>query len=62
MLKSGNDAALLLAQTLGGSTEHFVELMNAKAAELGMTHTNFINPSGAYKRDQFSTARDMAIL
>ena len=62
MLKSGNDAALLLAQTLGGSTEHFVELMNAKAAELGMAHTNFINPSGAYKRDQFSTARDMAIL
>lgn len=62
MLKSGNDAALLLAQTLGGSLEHFVELMNAKAAELGMTHTNFINPSGAYKRDQFSTARDMAIL
>lgn len=62
MLKSGNDAALLLAQTLGGSMEHFVELMNAKAAELGMTHTNFINPSGAYKRDQFSTARDMAIL
>ena len=62
MLKSGNDAALLLAQTLGGSTEHFVELMNAKAAELGMTHTNFVNPSGAYKRDQYSTARDMAIL
>jgi len=62
MLKSGNDAALLLAQTLGGSVEHFVELMNAKAAELGMSHTNFINPSGAYKRDQYSTARDMAIL
>ncbi len=62
MLKSGNDAALLLAQTLGGSLEHFVELMNAKAAELGMTGTNFINPSGAYKRDQYSTARDMAIL
>lgn len=62
MLKSGNDAALLLAQTLGGDTAHFVDLMNAKAAELGMSHTHFINPSGAYKRDQFSTARDMAIL
>lgn len=62
MLKSGNDAALLLAQTLGGSTEHFVELMNEKAASLGMKNTHFINPSGAYKRDQYSTARDMAIL
>ena len=62
MLKSGNDAALLLAQTLGGDITHFVELMNAKAAELGMDHTNFINASGAYKRDQYSTARDMAIL
>ena len=62
MLMSGNDAALLLAQTLGGDVEHFVELMNEKAAELGMEHTHFINPSGAYKRDQFSTARDMAVL
>ncbi len=62
MMKSGNDAALLLAQTLGGDVAHFVELMNAKAAELGMDQTNFINPSGAYKRDQYSTARDMATL
>ena len=62
MLKSGNDAALLLAQTIGGDLEHFIELMNEKAAALGMEHTHFINPSGAYNRDQFSTPRDMAVL
>lgn len=62
MLMSGNDAALLLAQALGGSTEAFVALMNEKAATLGMTQTHFLNPSGAYKRDQYSTARDMAVL
>lgn len=62
MLESGNDAALLLAQALGGSTDEFVSLMNEKAASLGMTGTHFVNPSGAYKRDQYSTARDMAVL
>ncbi len=62
MLESGNDAALLLAQTVAGSVESFAELMNEKAASLGMTNTHFINSSGAYKRDQYSTARDMAVL
>lgn len=62
MLESGNDAALLLAQNLGGSTTDFVRLMNEKAASLGMSNTHFVNPSGAYKSDQYSTARDMAVL
>lgn len=62
MLESGNDAALMLALTFGGSVEGFAELMNQKAAELGMTNTHFINASGAYKSGQYSTARDMAIL
>lgn len=62
MLESGNDAALLLANTFGGSMEGFVELMNAKAAELGMANTHFLNASGAYKSGQYSTARDLAIL
>ena len=62
MLESGNDAALLLANTFGGSVEGFAELMNAKAAELGMVNTHFVNASGAYKSGQYSTARDMAIL
>ena len=62
MLESGNDAALELATHLDGSIEAFADRMNAKAEELGMQNTHFINASGAYKSGQFSTARDMAIL
>ncbi len=62
MLESGNDAAMLIAQTLGGDVEGFVQIMNAKAVELGMVNTCFANASGAYRGTQFSTARDMAIL
>lgn len=62
MLESGNDAALMLALTFGGSVEGFAELMNQKAAELGMANTRFINASGAYRSGQYSTARDMAVL
>ena len=62
MLESGNDAALMLALTFGGSMEGFAELMNQKAAELGMANTHFVNSSGAYKSGQYSTARDMAVL
>ena len=62
MLESGNDAALLLAQTFGGSVEGFAALMNKKAADIGMENTHFVNASGAYKSGQYSTARDMAVL
>ena len=62
MLESGNDAALMLALTFGGSVEGFAELMNQKAVEIGMVNTHFVNSSGAYKSGQYSTARDMAIL
>ncbi len=68
MLCSGNDAAAAVAEHIGGSTEVFVEMMNAKAKELGMTHTHFINPHGLpVKNDgeEFNnetTAFDMAKL
>lgn len=62
MLVSGNDAALLLATHIAGSVEAYTELANAKAAELGMVNTHFLNASGAYRGGQYSTARDMAIL
>lgn len=62
MLVSGNDAALLLAQHVAGSVEAFAELANAKAAEIGMNDTHFVNPSGAFNSKQYSTARDMALL
>ncbi|MEZ4628314.1 MAG: serine hydrolase, partial [Eubacteriales bacterium] len=57
MLVSGNDAALLLATHIAGSVEAYCELANAKAAELGMVNTHFLNASGAYRGGQFSTAR-----
>jgi D-alanyl-D-alanine carboxypeptidase len=62
MLVSGNDAALMLATHVAGSVEAFSELANAKAAELGMVNSHFLNASGAYRSGQFSSARDMALL
>jgi len=60
MVRSGNDAALTLAQHVGdGSPERFVAMMNAKAAELGMTSTSFVNPNGLDEEGHYSTARDL---
>lgn len=64
MLRSGNDAALMVAKFVGGSVEQFVEKMNAKAKEIGMANTIFVNPSGLDNTDSgnYSTAYDMALL
>ncbi len=64
MLCSGNDAAAALAVNFGGSVNGFVELMNQKAQQLGMTNTHFANPHGLKMQgqDHHSTARDMATL
>ncbi|PKR85957.1 D-alanyl-D-alanine carboxypeptidase family protein [Heyndrickxia camelliae] len=64
MLRSGNDAANAIAETVGGSIEGFVFLMNQKAKEIGMNNTHFSNPNGLdnSKMDHFSTAYDMALL
>lgn len=63
MLRSGNDAALSIANYVGGSTEKFVELMNSKAIDIGMKNTTFNNPHGLDEdKANYSTAYDMAIL
>jgi D-alanyl-D-alanine carboxypeptidase len=66
MVQSANDAAVALADHLAGSKEAFVELMNAKARELGMTHTEFHSPHGLPpgkgQEPDVSTARDIATL
>lgn len=62
MLPSGNDAANVAAIYLGGSIEGFAELMNARAAEIGMKSTNFVTPSGLDSENHYSTAYDMALL
>ncbi len=65
MLRSGNDAALVIAETISGSKEEFVYLMNEYATNLEMTNTVFYNPSGLEEDDgtgNLSTVRDMAKL
>mgnify|MGYP003062289259 CR=1 FL=1 len=62
LLCSGNDAAVAVAQHVGGSVKGFVALMNEKARELGMEHSSFANPNGLDDEQHYSTARDMAKL
>jgi len=59
---SGNDACVAAAEHLSGSVDAFVDAMNAKAKELGMTHTRFLTPNGLPAAGQITTARDMATL
>lgn len=63
MLRSGNDAAVAIAEYVGGSTDGFVYLMNQKAEQIGMANTEFANPHGLDDHENhYSTAYDMAIL
>ena len=62
MLRSGNDAAVALAQSVAGSVSEFAKLMNQRAAQLGMTQTQFTNPHGLPDNHHYSTAYDMAVL
>jgi D-alanyl-D-alanine carboxypeptidase len=59
---SANDASVAVAEYIGGNVEGFVERMNRKARDLGMTRSFFKNPNGLPARGQFTTARDMLIL
>jgi D-alanyl-D-alanine carboxypeptidase len=60
--KSANDAAVVVAENLGGSEPDFAKLMTAKAHTLGMTRTTYVNASGLPDDDQITTARDQALL
>lgn len=60
--KSANDAAAALGEMLGGDEERFGQMMTLRARALGMTHTVFRNASGLPDPDQYTTARDLAIL
>lgn len=59
---SANDAAVAVAEYVGGSEPVFAEMMNARAAELGMTHTHFVNACGLDAPGHYSSARDVAIM
>lgn len=63
ILKSSIEASQTIAYNIGGeSVSAFVEKMNAKAEELGLNDTHFTNPTGLYDPEQYTTARDMAVL
>ena len=59
LMSSANDAAVALAEHMGGSVGGFADLMNAKAAGLNLENTNFVNPHGLDHRDHYSSARDL---
>lgn len=62
MLRSGNDAAVALAEHVGGSVKGFAELMNEKASELGLTNTRFVTPHGLDDANHYTTALELAKL
>lgn len=62
LVQSANDAAVALAEHVGGSVEGFVEMMNQKAEEIGATSSHFVNPHGLDQKDHYTTARDLAII
>lgn len=62
MVKSANDAAVVLAEHISGSVENFSVLMNEKAKELGCQNTNFVNPNGIHNENHYSTAYDLSLI
>ncbi len=59
LINSANEAANILAYTVGGTVADFVSMMNARAAELGCERTHFVNPSGLHDDDHYTTAWDL---
>ncbi|MCU7554338.1 D-alanyl-D-alanine carboxypeptidase [Alteromonas sp. ASW11-19] len=62
IVQSGNDACVAIAEHIAGSESAFASMMNAHAASLGMTASNFVNSHGLHDPDHYTSPRDMAIL
>ncbi len=62
ILQSGNDCAETLAEYIGGTSQNFAKMMNARAKELKCTNTNFVNPSGLYDVNHKTSAKDLALI
>lgn len=62
LVYSANDAAMLIAENIGGTVDHFVEMMNEEAMSLGATNTNFMNPHGLSDNNHYTTAYDLYLI
>lgn len=62
LINSANDAAMLIADNIGGSVEDFVAMMNEEAKALGATNTNFMNPHGLTQENHYTTAYDLYLI
>ncbi len=62
LMYSANDVALMIAENIGGSVEHFVEMMNEEAVRLGATNTSFANPHGLTADGHYTTAYDLYLI
>lgn len=62
MLRSGNDAAVAIADYVGGNIEQFIIMMNDKARSINANNTNFMNPHGLHHDDHYTTAYDLALI
>lgn len=62
MVKSANDAAIVLAEHVGGSVQGFADMMNEKAKELGCKNTHFVNPNGIHDDNHYTTAYDLYLM
>ena len=61
-IASANDAAVAIAEKLGGTEDNFVSMMNTRAKELGCKNTNFKNPHGLDEKDHYTTAYDLSLI
>jgi serine-type D-Ala-D-Ala carboxypeptidase (penicillin-binding protein 5/6) len=62
MLESANDAAVVIAEHLGGSVDGFANIMNERAKSLGAVNTHFVNPNGLHNDNHYTTARDLSLI
>lgn len=62
LMYSANDVAMMIAEGVGGTVEHFVEMMNEEAHRLGATNTNFVNPHGLTDVNHYTTAYDLYLI
>jgi D-alanyl-D-alanine carboxypeptidase len=62
LVYSGNDAAVAIAEHVGGSVEGFAKMMNEEAKRIGAVHSNFVNPNGLHDDNQYTTAYDLYLI